>query len=737
MQKKLGRNTVVLLGVGHTNAHVLRMWKMKPLPNAQLVCVTDFPIATYSGMLPGVLAGQYPVEAMEIDLVRLCNSAGARLIVGNVDGLNLSTHQLLFENRPPLAFDLLSIGIGSRPSFNGVELADADCLVAVKPMQTFLERLRNCFATLKESVTNRVAVVGGGVGSIEIAFCLQHRINSDPQFAKAGNGSPPEVVLVTGSESVGVGLLDSTIDKVRHQLSARGIDMRTGARVNRVNSKGLEFVDGSTLDADLVIWATNAVAPPMLAKLGLETDNGFLATRATLQTVSDDRVFAVGDTGTIVDSKTAKAGVFAVRQGPFLWRNIQKLLANKPLESYQPQKGFLKLINTGDDHSIAEYVGRSFYGAWCWKLKDYIDVKFMKKYQDYSLMDMKPEPIDEETAMRCLGCGGKIGSELLSQVISELDLPNNDEVIIGLEHPDDAAIVRAADNQVTLTTDFFAAPFDDPYLVGRIAALNSASDCFVMGAQPTAALAIVQLPLGHPRGQLQVMRELMAGSAEELTGMGAAIVGGHSIEGPRTMIGYTIAGRQISQPKIKGDLQVGDQLVLTKPLGTGIMLAALMQSQLNGYDYLQLIDSMLQSNQVALQLIKDFPVSAITDVTGFGLAGHLAEMLLASKKTAEISMPQIPLLGGCQELIKIGIESSLAESNRAVAGKIEIVGADNDDKRFASLFDPQTGGGLLLGIPSAHADRVIGFLHSEGFSRAAVIGEVLESTGESRLVVSD
>ena len=447
-------------------------------------------------------------------------------------------------------------------------------------------------------------------------------------------------------------------------------------------------------------------------------------------------MFAVGDSGTIVDSKTAKAGVFAVRQGPFLWRNIQHSLDNKPLESYQPQTGFLKLINTGDDHAIAEYLGRSFYGAWCWRLKNRIDVKFMKMYQDYSLMEMKPEPVDAETAMRCLGCGGKIGSELLSQVIAELELPQNDDVIIGLADPDDAAIVRATDNQVTLTTDFFAAPFDDPYLVGRIAALNSASDCFAMGAQPTAALAIVQLPLGHPRGQLQVMRELMAGSAEELARMGAAIVGGHSIEGPRTMIGFTMVGKQIGQPKIKGDLEVGDQLVLTKPLGTGVMLAALMQSKLNGYDYLTLIETMLQSNQIALRLIHEFPVSAITDVTGFGLAGHLAEMLLASQKSAEISLSRIPILSGCQELINAGIESSLAESNRAVAGKIEIVGVDNDDKRFSSLFDPQTGGGLLLGVSADQTERVLAFLHGEGFSNSAVIGEVRESTGGSKLVVS-
>ena len=160
--------------------------------------------------------------------------------------------------------------------------------------------------------------------------------------------------------------------------------------------------------------------------------------------------------------------------------------------------------------------------------------------------------------MKCLGCGGKVGSEPLSSVLEELDVPTHPDVLGGLENPDDAAIIKTHGGQVTVTTDFFAAPFDDPYLVGRIALLNSVSDCFVMGAKPTSALAIVQLPLGHPRAQRQVMRELMGGSIEELRKIDATIVGGHTIEGPRVTIGFTVLGHQVAEPKTKGMLQPGD-----------------------------------------------------------------------------------------------------------------------------------------------------------------------------------
>ena len=170
MQKQLGRNTVVLLGIGHTNAHVLRMWKMQPIENAQLVCISNFSKVTYSGMLPGVLAGQYEPEAIEIDLVRLTQSAGARLIIDKVVGLDHQRRQVLFRERPPLSYDLLSIGVGSRPTGQGVEMTPNGC-TPIKPMQTFLSRLA---ADLKRESDGpkQIAIVGGGLGSLEIAFCL-------------------------------------------------------------------------------------------------------------------------------------------------------------------------------------------------------------------------------------------------------------------------------------------------------------------------------------------------------------------------------------------------------------------------------------------------------------------------------------------------------------------------------------------------------------------------------------
>lgn len=738
MQKPLGKNSIVLLGIGHTNAHVLKMWRMQPLPGCELICVSDFPIATYSGMLPGVLAAQYSPEAMEIDLVRLCEAVGVRLVLGKVTGIDHSQNRLQFNDRPDLKFDFLSIGVGSRPSFGGVEIKSDQALLAVKPMQTFLDRFANRVENIQAANSGdlKICVVGGGLGSIEIAFCLKHRLGTDPKWIEGVDTENSKVTLLTGSDRIGSGLLPTTVAKVENELSQRKVDVQTGRRVVSIRSDGLEFKDGSSLDADIIIWATNAIAPPLLEKLGLDVEErGFIRTHPTLQSVSHSNVFAVGDSGTIEGTSLAKAGVYAVRQGPILWDNIRRFIWNRPLHVYRPQKSFMKLINTGDDHAIAEYKGRAFYGKWWWKLKNRIDVKFMKMYQDYKPMVMKGSLDEDEAPMRCLGCGGKIGSQILSAVLSELDVPDHPDVIIGLDHPDDASVVKAHDNRVTVTTDFFASPVRDPYLTGRIALLNSASDCFVMGAQPTAALAMVQLPLGHPKAQTQVMHELMAGSLYELRKMGATLVGGHSIEGPRTTLGFTVLARQLTDPKTKGLLKNGDKLILTKALGTGVLLAALMQSKLDGRLYQPMVERMVQSNQIALELLDKFAISSLTDVTGFGFAGHLIEMLQASHASATLDVAKIPYLDGVLDLVNSGIESTLAPDNRAIANRIEVEGHEFDDPRVSVLFDPQTCGGILLGAAEKDVDSILKFLNDHGFDQSAVVGEVNNSGGDPRLTI--
>jgi selenide,water dikinase len=300
-------------------------------------------------------------------------------------------------------------------------------------------------------------------------------------------------------------------------------------------------------------------------------------------------------------------------------------------------------------------------------------------------------------------------------------------VVVGLRAPDDAAVLSTApDCDTVVTSDFFAAPLDDPFLVGRIAAVNALSDVFATGGRPTAAIAHVTLPGGSGNSQEELLYELLAGGVRELNAHEAALVGGHTTEGPELTIGFTIIGCVKSRHMLaKGALRAGDALVLTKPLGTGVLLAALMQAKLPWPSWEPLVGTMLRSNSIAASRLREFDVRGVTDVTGFGLAGHLHEMLLASDAAAEIDLDRLPLLPSVVELIEDGVQSTLAPTNRHIEVSIEADEHARASPRYAALFDPQTSGGLLIGVPQNRLDDLRDLLAASGAAESAEIGRVL------------
>ncbi len=738
MDTRLAKNRIVLLGVGHTNAHVLRMWKMKPIRDTELVCVSNFPVSTYSGMLPAVLAGQYPKRRMEIDLVRLCTANRARLVVDQVTGLDSENNRLLFDERPPLDYDALSIGIGSVPTMAGVTVVETEgenpIFLPIKPMQTFVARLTARMQELARTVVGRplrFGVVGGGAGGVEIAFALPKRIG----MTLPDRGYT--LHLIHGGKRLLPGLLDSTAAIVEQQLRHDAVQMHMERRVTEVRAGSVLLDDETELELDVLLWATSATAPPLLGKLGLETDDrGFLLTSSTLQSKSNERIFAVGDTGTIENVDRPKSGVFAVRQGPILWNNLKAVIDGTELDEFRPQVEFLKLLNTADGRAVAEYQGRNFHNSWAWKWKDVIDSRFMDKYQNYQPMEMVTPGGSQPMEMRCLGCGGKVGGSVLSRVLEQLKIPEREEVLVGLDSPDDAAVLQfGAEQLISATTDFFAAPLDDPYLVGRIAALNALSDSWAMGGKPVAALTIATIPVGKESSQERLLTEMLAGSLVEFRKANTSLVGGHTIEGPRISLGYTVLAKQDdTAPWSKADLNVGDCLILTKPLGSGVLLAAMMQAMCEGEWHTSLIRTILQSNQRAAEIAAEMGVTAATDVTGFGLAGHMFEMLKASKMDAEIEFSELPALPGAVELAQRGIVSSLLPANRQCEANIDVSGGVAASAKYGLLFDPQTSGGMLLAIHQAAADECLHRLWDD-YPQAAVIGSITGTSESSRIKV--
>lgn len=702
---------------------------MSPIENVRLTCVSDFSIATYSGMLPGTLAGLYPRDRMNIDLVRLCESAGARFVQTEASGLDVPGRQLICRDRPAIPFDVLSIGIGSVPK--GIEQAADEAVVPIKPMQTFLGRLDRRLSEMERAADARrpleIAVVGAGAGGVEIAFCLPGHIRRTRPDLLLG------LTIIDGGSEILPGAAARSVRLARRELDRRGVRLILNRSIQTVADGELHFADGGRQTADVVIWATGAAPPPLLKDLGLPHDErGFLLVHPTLQTTTKAPVFVVGDSATCPAQPRPKAGVYAVRQGPILWENIQRQLRGEPLIDYRPQGDFLSLMATGEGRAILSYKGLAAHAGWCWRVKNRIDRRFVDKYQDYRRPRMPATPAAPLAGMpRCAGCGSKVGAAVLSRVLSRLDVPASEHVLVGLETPDDAAVIRpACGRPMVATVDFFPAFIDNPYLVGRVAALNAMSDVFALGAKPLAALAMATVPPGPMGQQEQLLYELLAGGLRELAQAGATLAGGHTIEGEQLTIGYTLlADSGPAGPRLKGGLRLGDKLVVTKPLGSGILLAAHMRAACHAEWMESLTDVLLTSNQTAAELAAEFDVGGMTDVTGFGLAGHLLEMLDASGLAAELELAKVPILPGVVQLAAEGTESTLAPANRAAETKIErshqASGAAELEARYAVLFDPQTSGGLLLGLPAAEAEAYVARVSEAQGVACAVIGEIV------------
>ena len=368
---------IVLLGIGHTNAHVLDMWRREPIPGARLVCVSSFAVATYSGMLPGALSGQYPPGTLEIDLRSLAHAARADLVLEKAVGVDVSSQTVRFENHEPVPFDVLSVGAGSVPNRAGIDASD-EAWVPIKPMQTFLmrlyERLQEWNRSDLEAI--RVLVIGGGVGGIEISLCL-------PAYLRRSfDGLRHTITIVDARERIGGGLAPRALRKTEALIATRGVDVITGTRVTRIEEREAVCADGRRIPADLVILAAGAAPPPVVEAMTLPKDpRGFLLTRDTLQSTGAASVFAVGDSGSLEGASTPKAGVYAVRQGPVLWNNVRAFVRGEPLSRYEPQHDFLRLLNTGDGKALMDYKGWSAHARWCWRFKDYLDSRFMARYR--------------------------------------------------------------------------------------------------------------------------------------------------------------------------------------------------------------------------------------------------------------------------------------------------------------------------------------------------------------------
>ena len=731
---------LVLVGGGHSHVIALRRFGMRPMPGVRVTVIARDLHAPYSGMLPGLIAGHYEFDEAHIDLGPLARFAGARLFHDAATGLDLAGRRVLCRGRPPVAYDVVSITIGITPALDVGGASDH--AVPVKPIGSLVARWEQLQARVRASAARlRLAVVGAGAAGVELTLAIQHALG---RLAAAGPPFPaPAFHLFSAAGHVLPTHNRGARARFARVLRQRGVNVHLGRRVVRVEAGRVVVEGGAAVEVDEVIWATAAAAPRWPGESGLDVDElGCIRGAPTLEATSHPGVFAAGDVAAVVGHPREKAGVFAVRHGRPLEANLRRALQGEPARPFRPQRRFLSLISTGDRYAVASRGRWSCEGAWVWRWKDRIDRRFMDRFNRLPEMETGARRADEAhlrrlappevvrdlsvAAMRCGGCGSKVGATVLDRVLARLAPLRRDEVVVGLDAPDDAAVEEVPPGKVVVqTVDAFRALVDDPWLFGRITANHCLSDLYAMGAEPRSALAIVTVPYGSEAKTEALLDDLLAGAVAELNAAGAALVGGHTTEGAELMLGFAVSGVAERGALLrKGGMRPGDRLLLTKPVGTGTLFAADMRRRARARWIDGAIRTMLQTNREASASLRRHAATACTDVTGFGVLGHLVEMTKASGVDARLALDAIPILDGARETVAAGLLSSLQPHNVRLRRAVANVDSAASDPRFPIVFDPQTAGGLLASVPRNAAETCLAELRALGYEHAAVVGVV-------------
>ncbi|MCP9805206.1 selenide, water dikinase SelD [Cyanobium sp. T1B-Tous] len=690
---------LVLAGGGHSHALVLRMWAMarrqsNRRPPAQITLVSRHSTALYSGMVPGLVAGLYDTQACSIDLRRLCRLAGVTFVQAEITGLDPQAQELQLEGRPSLRWDWLSLDVGAET------IDTQQATMAIKPLEPFLQ-------WCGQHHQGGVRIRGGGAAAVEVALALRAR------------GLQPELLL-------------------------RGSDLHLGSRAANQLGKRLLQAAGITLqdaspEAPADLACTGSRAPRWLAASGLPSDpRGRLLTGASLQVLGHPGLFASGDCGVIADHPRPPSGVWAVRCAPSLAHNLTAAVVGRPLRPWRPQRWALQLL--GDGGSLRQKPQAvAFWGPWAigpspllWRWKHSLDQRFMARFSSLKAMDP-----GRASPMACRGCAAKLAASPLQDALARNGLGGGTP-----GSAEDAAVIGQTleGSHLLQSVDGFPALVDDAWLNARLTTLHACSDLWACGARVTTVQAVVTLPELAEQLQADLLSDTLAGIQSVLAPLGARLIGGHTLEardgaGPLghpgglslvlSVNGCTAAG----EPWAKGPLRPGDGLLLSRPIGSGVLFAAAMAGRAQPAWIDAALLQMQQSQAALVELLARHGCRACTDVTGFGLLGHLGEMLAASPEPSHVRLKAaaIPALAGALPLLEQGWASSLAPSNASALALLEKrvrLDGPADAARQGLLIDPQTCGPLLAAIPADQCDAALAALQQAGFAQAALIGQV-------------
>jgi len=696
-------SSIVLLGGGHSHVQVIKKWAMHPLPGVELILVSAGAGAPYSGMLPGRLAGWYTDEEMHFNLPAICARAGVAFIDDRVMAIDPVRREVHLAGRAPLAYDIASLNVGIEPEVPP-GAGGHPRVMRVKPIGTLLAQWEQLW---RDQPEGDWLIVGGGAAGFELAViaalkCRERGVKIRLHLLDSG-----ERVLSAHGARVAA--------RAESLLAEMGVQVHHRARIARFAGDQAMAEDGREFSFSQALLATGAGAPAWFAASGLPVDErGFVRVDDQLRVEGFADLFAAGDCIHFSAQPLPKSGVFAVREGPVLFENLVRAVKKQKLKTYRPQRRTLALITSGEKRALLSYGGVALEGEWLWRWKDRIDRRFMERF------GVAEAPSGAMEINTCGGCGGKLGAREVGQVVERLKAQAAFTPLLPARVEDAGWIETNA-----LSVDGFRTFTGDLHWLGEVAVHHALNDLYASGAGPAGATIFAGLPAAVPARRSAQLLQLMTGVLQALGGHGAKLINAHSAESAETMIVVTALGTGPG-PVSKSGARVGDVLILSKALGTGAVLQGLMQGRISIPGWSELKAVLGQHHGLVAPLTREF-VSAGTDISGFGLLGHLNEMLEGTGVAAELDVARIPSMREFSRMDRLGVRAFLTAGNRADFGS-RVEGALSAAD-WHLLCDPQTHGPLLFCVGAEAADRVLSLLHDNGFAQAAVIGRIRAGEG--------
>ncbi len=701
---------LVLVGGGHANVQVLKKLCMNRIKGLHTILISDHYEATYSGMTPGYIHKDFSREEISIDLQRLCFNAGATFIKDKVVGIETNNQKLELQNFQSINYDLLSINTGSVSSTKKIIINNSSKCFFVKPISSLVKKLKQIDQIIKNT-KNKIAIIGGGVASYELAFSLIRRYED-----------PLDITIFGKKILQEKNLNQQTKNKLRAIAKKLGIKEYSGEVVS-ISDTYLTLKNGGRIDCNFFLLSTGATIEKWLLESNLNKDaSGFIIVNSNLLSTNQKNIFVTGDACSIENNIRAKSGVMAVRQGEILKENIFLKLTGKKLIKYRPQKNWLYIIGTYENYALLNYFFFSFHSQWCWKLKVWIDKNFINKFKFSSNQNMSKNNFELENSkgqkMYCQGCGSKVSKSTLTNYIKKIN--NNTDLT-------DSSVINNKSLKILQTIDHIKLFSSlNPFDFGKISYLHSQNDILAAGGIVKSLSVSIGVPFSENFIEKFYLEYFMEGIRSEANKDECLISSGHSYQTIDSGITLTLNG-EIESISSKNSAKDGDLIYLSKPLGTGYLLAAYFNNSemLSSDDFKKIIKNLKMGNLFTVNSARRSGSHTMTDISGYGLSSHLIDICLSSNLSSELTINKNILINTNLDLLKL-FKSTGFKNNYKSTNEFIDVSENHPLKNI--LYDPQTNGPMLMAIEKKNKEKFENFFSNKLVNKPILIGRFINKS---------